>query len=420
MDLAWVPGSTNEFEFRIERSDDGGTIFNQVGVAPMFSTGYSDLGLLPNKSYSYRVTAWNSVGNSPYAGPAAASTAALTWKSTIGGPGIRADHSAIYDSLGRRMILFGGQDDFFTFFNEVWALDLLPSTTTLTNPPTNHWTQLSPVAAGPPSDIPKETIGHSAIYDVQNDRMVVFGGQDTTPAPNHLRNEVFVLTLGVTPTWSKVTPTGTSPTARMGHVAAYDAANQRMLVYGGIDAGGNLKSDAFFLSLPANLSFAWSSAPSGPSGRAEHSAMVDGLRQQAIVFGGVDNNLVPDGTTLNGETWSLSMTGAGGWTRRTFSGPPPSFREGHTTVYDADNQRLVLFGGDTTYGSAPTANNDLWALRLDVTSDWTFLSPSAGAPPVVRYGHTAIYDSGNRRMVVFGGYDSSPFPAYQDTWLSDF
>src|SRR5204863_8409399 len=107
-----------EFEFRIERSDDNGVTFTQVGSAPKESTAYSDLGLLPNQTYYYRVTAWNSLGNSPYTAPAFATTKPLVWKSTIGGPGIRADHSAIYDSLGRRMILFGGQDDAFFLYND--------------------------------------------------------------------------------------------------------------------------------------------------------------------------------------------------------------------------------------------------------------------------------------------------------------
>jgi hypothetical protein len=95
IDLTWRDTSNNEFEFRIERSDDGGGTYAQIGTAPMNTTTYSDLGLLPFRTYLYRVTAWNSAGNSPFAGPANAKTKAIAWKSTIGGPGVRADHSAI-------------------------------------------------------------------------------------------------------------------------------------------------------------------------------------------------------------------------------------------------------------------------------------------------------------------------------------
>ena len=78
---------------------------------------------------------------------------------------------------------------------------------------------------------------------------------------------------------------------------------------------------------------------------------------------------------------------------------------------------MVVFGG--TPSLAPPFGNELWALRLDSASTWTFLSPSSGTPPPARHGHSAIYDGGRERMVLFGGYDDSGF-AVDDTWLSDF
>src|SRR5204863_9748860 len=101
-------------------------------------------------------------------------------------------------------------------------------------------------------------------------------------------------------------------------------------------------------------------------------------------------------------------------------GATPFFREGHATIFDASNGRMILFGGDTNGSSNPLANSELWSLRLNGPSGWTFLSPTSGTPPAVRYGHSAIYDSGSKRMVIYGGYDSSPFPTYQDTWITDF
>lgn len=346
IDLTWVDTSDNEFEFRIQRSDDGGTTYAQVGSSPMNTQAFSDLGLLPNRTYSYRVTAWNGAGNSPFAGPANATTKSLVWKSTIGGPGLRAEHSAIYDSLGRRMILFGGQDDFFTFYNDVWSLDLLPTTIAMTTPPVDHWTLLAPTGV-PPS----VRFGHSAIYDVQNNRMIVFGGQDdSVPASASYKNDVYILTLGATPGWSPAAVLGTPPSPRLGHTAVYDAAKQRMVIFGGNDAGTE-KVDAFFLSLPLTPPFVWSSAPMGPIKRTKHSAVYDGLRQQMVIFGGLDHVLLPDGSQLNSETWSLALGGTPVWTPWSFSGTP-FLRQGHSAVYDADNQRMVLFGGDTTFGPA--------------------------------------------------------------------
>jgi hypothetical protein len=411
IDLTWISTSTNEDNFVIERSDDGGATYSQVGTSPRGVTGFSDYGLLPNHPYYYRVAASNVAGKSTYAGPSLATTNPLLWKASTGGPGIRADHTAIFDGANQRMILFGGQDDFFTFYNDTWALDLTLTTTALTTPPTNHWALLG-TTGSPPS----ARIGHSAIYDAANNRMIVFGGEDGSPSP--LQNDVYILTLGVSPSWSKPATLGTAPTARLGHTAVYDPTNQRMVVFGGTD-NKTENLDCFFLSLPTTPPFVWTPAPFGPIQRTEHAAAYDHTHQQMILFGGLDQQTQGDGSILNDETWSLTLGNSPFWTPLTFSGTP-SFREGHTLIMDSFNQRMILFGGDTTFGPLTTPNDEVWALRLDQTPTWVFLSPSAGAPPPKRYGHTAIYDNVLNRMVVYGGYgDNSGFPGLQDTVISD-
>ncbi|MGB7874108.1 MAG: fibronectin type III domain-containing protein [Anaerolineales bacterium] len=78
--LAWTDNANNEDEFRIERSDDGGTNWNQVGQTAANVTTFSDTGLLPATSYMYRVYAFNMVGYS--ANP----TNAITVTTTTGNP----------------------------------------------------------------------------------------------------------------------------------------------------------------------------------------------------------------------------------------------------------------------------------------------------------------------------------------------
>lgn len=245
--------------------------------------------------------------------------------------------------------------------------------------------------------------------------MIVFGGQDALG----YQFDVYVLSLGASPTWSKPSVTGPAPSGRMGHTAIYDAANQQMVVFGGFDGSGEM-SDVQFMSLPSSPPFSWLPTPvnSGPVKRTEHAALYDGLRQQMVIFGGLDDLTLPDGSLLNDETWLLALGPfSATWTQLSFTGTP-SFRQGHTIVYDAPNQRLVLFGGDTT--TIPTPSNELWGLQLNAPVTWTFLSPWSGSPPSARFGHTAIYDGGFQRMIIFGGYDSSGFPNFSDTSISDF
>jgi len=75
VDLAWTDNANNEDGFRIERSDDGGGTWNQVGQTAANVTTFSDTGLTPGTGYMYRVYAFNAVGDSVNpAGPIAVTT----------------------------------------------------------------------------------------------------------------------------------------------------------------------------------------------------------------------------------------------------------------------------------------------------------------------------------------------------------
>jgi uncharacterized protein (TIGR02145 family) len=63
VDLQWVDNSTNETGFKLERKLPGGD-FAEIANMGENSTAYSDLNLLPGTTYTYRVVAFNSTGNS--------------------------------------------------------------------------------------------------------------------------------------------------------------------------------------------------------------------------------------------------------------------------------------------------------------------------------------------------------------------
>jgi len=75
-----------------------------------------------------------------------------------------------------------------------------------------------------------------------SNRMIIFGGQAPTSGCNaNPLNDTWVLInangLGGTPAWSQLAPTGPTPSARGAHGAGYDAANDRMIVFGGDTTG---------------------------------------------------------------------------------------------------------------------------------------------------------------------------------------
>lgn len=63
--LNWTDNSLNETGFKIERKITGG-IYNQIATIASNTVVYYDSSITPNTTYTYRVRAYNSVGNSTY------------------------------------------------------------------------------------------------------------------------------------------------------------------------------------------------------------------------------------------------------------------------------------------------------------------------------------------------------------------
>src|SRR5439155_22677953 len=115
--------------------------------------------------------------------------------------------------LGRRMFVIGGVDG--AYENQVWLLELAGAPT---------WSPIAVEGTPPP---PRS--GHTAVLDRSRNRAIVFGGTDDLNG----FNDVWALTLGGSPRWAPILTTGASPATRTGHGAIYDAARDRMIVYGG-------------------------------------------------------------------------------------------------------------------------------------------------------------------------------------------
>lgn len=73
--LTWLDNATDETGYKVQRSADG---INWLEIAALDAnaTGFSDTGLQPQQTLSYRVLAWNSVGNSALSNVSQATTQA--------------------------------------------------------------------------------------------------------------------------------------------------------------------------------------------------------------------------------------------------------------------------------------------------------------------------------------------------------
>ena len=73
--LSWADSAHDNKGYLIQQSTDGMN-FTQVGTAPANATSFSVTGLQPGTTYSFRMCAFNSVGNSAFTGTATATTPA--------------------------------------------------------------------------------------------------------------------------------------------------------------------------------------------------------------------------------------------------------------------------------------------------------------------------------------------------------
>ncbi|HET7225819.1 MAG TPA: kelch repeat-containing protein [Candidatus Eisenbacteria bacterium] len=320
-----------------------------------------------------------------------------TWSLSLGGrnawtridapsqPTQRWGHSAIYDPARARMIVFGGTTDGRGLSGEIWGLSLSGAPS---------WTNLTP-------DTPHHRRrGDSAVYDAARHRVVVFGGYD-----QGFFNDVWLLSLGERPVWALLHPSGTAPSPRSGHAAIYDPVRDRMLVFGGQTSPFDESNDVWALSFASEPTWIQlTPAGAAPPPRTEHTGIYDAANDRMVVFGGV-------GLSYFGDVWALSLSGEPAWTQLAPAGTPPAARFEHTAIYDSVRGRMVMFGGlDGSY-----FHNDVWALSLGSSPAWTLLSPAGPAPPV-RAGHQAIYDPIRDRMVMGGGFSYSGSGPGSDVW----
>lgn len=347
---------------------------------------------------------------------------ALTWSflTTNAPPPPRFSPAGFVDIANNRMTIFAGQTINGINLNDVWVL-------TNSNATTHNalWTVLIPGGA---AGSPPVRWGASSVYDSASNRMVIFGGCNSGCLPT--LNDVWVLTnangLGGTPAWIQLLPIGTPPTSRTKHTAVYDSANNRMIVFAGQNGSGNgcaTFSDVWVLTNANGLGGtpAWIQlAPNGgpPAGHYGASAIYDAVNNRMIVFGGAGT--ITGACSDSDAVWVLTnANGLGGtpvWTSLVAEGSPgsPSGRSFHSAVYSSAANRMIVFGGNNEINDV---FGDSWELSnangLGGVPTWTPLLTSGGPP--TRSGHISGFDPVARIMTVFGGGVGNSF--LEDVWV---
>jgi Galactose oxidase, central domain len=376
-------------------------------------------------------------------------------------PPARKGHAMVYDTVRRRVVLFGGLG-----LSDTWEWDGV------------DWRQRLPAHSPPPR------FGVAMAYDESRRRVVLFGGWNKSGY------------LGDTWEWDgrdwlQRKPKH-SPPVRFSHGMAYDAARREVVLFGGsgtwalgdtwvwngsdwtkrsptVSPGEGKRGMAFdrlrkrIVLLHPSGTWEWDGsnwksigATRKPRAVDQTELVYDIARREVVMFGGATRGYIlgpkmldPDETWgWDGTNWTLrhrghgyetSMRSAAYDTTRNvlvsfssyflgYTGPckvkydpstrewngsawrstnkGPSRREGQAMAYDAGRAVTVLFGGFVPTNCSRTLLADTWEWN---GKDWR--SRKTTVQPSGRFGHVLSYDAKRRRTVLFGGG--------RDTWEWD-
>lgn len=280
-------------------------------------------------------------------------------------PEPRRDGEAIYDPVGKRIILFGGNSN-EGLKNDTWAFDLA----------TRSWTKLNTVGT-PPSG----RFGFDAVYDPTGHQMVIYSGQGAG-----FFNDTWTLNL-TTLEWKDVSPAADSarPKKRYGSAGVFDPVTRSLVSFAGFTSEAGRFQDTQSFGLAGKAWTDWTPAGSKPQVRCLLTGAFDKTSRRMIIYGGQRSGALDD-------IWSFDLASRQ-WTDLTPAVRPPG-RFWSTSFVNSEG-RFMIFGG----GGAGNFN-DTWEFDLN-SRQWTQLQITN--PPEQRNGMMGVYIDGEDRFIVFGG-----------------
>ena len=356
---------------------------------PAGGTGYAAAFSPTASTYGLDVFAGNELWTLP-------SSLSGQWRELAVAP-VERDHLAMtWDGANNRVVMFGGMGGVGALMNHPLA------DTALWSNRYGVWTQLP---GSGPAAFSVSTQG-TLLNDAADGRYVLFIPRATGP-------EVWTYTVA-SATWRRVTTSGGGPASYFSTSAVLDpnGGTPQVVVFGGQDQTGTYLGDTWVLSL---LDGSWTMLPAAPAGlgaRASHAAIIDAANNRMLVYGGRTINPITSALTNHFDVWALSLPASASsvWTQVSASGTPAHAPAGPPlAVYDANAggaPRMLVF--DSTFPDSS------WQLSLAPGAEaWTRLCP-AFHPPASLAGRAfgaAVMSPGG--LLTYGGSSGSAL----DNWV---
>lgn len=272
------------------------------------------------------VLAWIVLAHQLHPGPHPASSAPaatqVAARAQVEPP--RRDSAMAYDPAQHVVLLFGGTVAALggAVTNETWAWD------------GQTWQQLHPASSPPP-------LPGTMVYDTASGHIVLLLNQIQNGS---VANEMWTWD-GTT--WHQLHP-ATMPEV-LGASLADDEAHRQLVLFGGEVPFGHVGTRV-------NTTWTWDGTtwqqqhPAvSPSPRTDSAMAYDAAQQAIVLYGGItDNGISFETWTWNGATWQQQHPAS-----------TPTERQDLRLVYDNATQQTLLFGGLSVSGG-PLAVSDTW------------------------------------------------------------
>lgn len=290
----------------------------------------------------------------------------LAWRELEIPGGLPGARHVVFDPTGRRLILTGLCGPFC----DTGIVSLARGVPT--------FTRLSPTGT-PPEAVHSE----DAVYDPDGDRVLGFVSGGAAPSA-----QLWSLSLGATPEWSRVAVTGESPPARFFRKLVYDVAGHRLLALSGL-CGVDCRSTDVWAFAPAARSWSRLEPTGTPPAPGNWQVQYDPANGRLVLLSG-----------RPGEVGLLSLGDSPRWSTRWPSGASPAWDAGAgLTVSQSDE--LFVVSGDSSWRFDP------------VRSAW---QPLAAFERRMGQFVSAFLDAQSERLLVLDRASCAPFPCSLPPW----
>ncbi|MHA1944119.1 MAG: Kelch repeat-containing protein [Candidatus Thorarchaeota archaeon] len=285
-----------------------------------------------------------------------------SWENMTAGlnPGPRADPMMVYDSNSDRVLLYGGiatKTPETIYMSDLWEYDFN----------SNTWTNVTTKVG------PGKLQGAGMVFDKESNMVIMFGGMHTPILTGEGHSDETWAYNVSSNVWTNMGP-AEHPSKRHHVGMTYDVDSDRVVLFGGFDPGAwnNVSAESWTYDVNSNV---WTqvSATVAPEARFYGEMAYDIHSDRTILFGGASSTLWDQ----LGDTWSYGLD-SNVWTNM---GPAqhPSNRQAFAVAYDSESDRMVLWGGisATSWEEYEFREDHTWAYNLD-SNVWSNMAESDG------------------------------------------